>query len=519
MKKLKKLAALVLAAAMVLAMGMTSFAAEPQNGQLTVNVANGDTNQGQNFKDKTIYIFKLFDLTTSGSAPSVNYDYTINNTYKDAIKKALGTGAENYTEDKILEVLSELDGDSTPTIQKFANDFTKQIVNKTGFIGTKDKDYFTSGEIIETKTEYTFNSCDYGYYLVYLPDAVKVQSSLVTVNGDDSVVNIKSEIPTVEKEADVDSAQIGQVVKFTVTTKVPDTSAYTKYVFKVNDTLSNGLTFVQNADGTALEENILPVKVTIGTDGAEKSMNATVNGQSMTLDLSAEVTEAQNIIGQVITITYYAKLNSSAVITNSKNEVEIVYSNKPGTDGTGTTIPDIEKVPTFPLQIHKYETGKDEEYLAGAKFELYPDKGGKPGDTAIKVTGSNGKYTVKEDQSSGDTDTVMVTQNTEISAGAGYNLYVNGLKAGAYWLVETDAPEGFNKVKDPIKVVITLDGEEGYKLTVGDQQQSDKIAEVENKKGSMLPETGGIGTVLFTGIAVVLILGVGASFVVSRKRR
>ena len=517
MKKLKKLAALVLAAAMVLAMGMTSFAAGPQKGQLTVNVVNGETNKGQNFKDKTIYIFKLFDLTTSGSAPSVNYDYTINNTYKDAIKEALGQSATEYTEDQILDALSKLTTSSNPTIQKFANDFTKKIVTTDGFTGTPDTDYFTSGKISGEDTTYTFNSCDYGYYLVYLPDAVAVQSSLVTVNGNNSVVNIKSEIPTVEKEADVDSAQIGQVVKFTVTTKVPDTSAYTNYVFKVNDTLSDGLTFVQDANGTPLAENNLPVKVTIGTDGTEVSMDATLYVYLLTLDLSDEVTDAQAKIGQDITITYYAKLNSNAVITNSKNEVEIVYSNKPGTDQTGTTIPDIEKVPTFPIQIHKYETGKDREYLAGAKFELYPDNKGLPGDTAIKVTGSNGKYTVAEDQSDTAT-TEMETVATSIDS-AGYNLYVNGLKAGTYWLVETDAPEGFNKVKDPIKVVITLDGEEDYKLTVGDKEQQDKIAEVENKKGSMLPETGGIGTVLFTGIAVVLILGVGASFVVSRKRR
>lgn len=517
MKKLKKLAALVLAAAMVLAMGMTSFAAGPQKGQLTVNVVNGETNKGQNFKDKTIYIFKLFDLTTSGSAPSVNYDYTINNTYKAAIKEALGSSAADYTEDQILGALSKLSPSSDPTIQKFANDFTKKIVTTNGFTGTPDTDYFTSGEITETKTEYTFTSCDYGYYLVYLPDAVEVQSSLVTVNGNDSEVNIKSEIPTVEKEADETSAQIGEVVKFTVTTKVPDTSAYTNYVFKVNDTLSDGLTFVQDAGGTALADNNLPVKVTIGTGGEEESMTATVTDQSMTLDLSDKVTVAQGKIGQEITITYYAKLNSDAVITNSQNEVKIEYSNNPETDETGTTIPDIEKVPTFPIQIHKYEMGKDTGYLAGAKFELYPDDEGRPGDTAIKVTGLNGKYTVKEDQSSGDT--VMETQNTEISVDAGYNLYVNGLKAGTYWLVETDAPKGFNKVKDPIKVVIELNGEGDYNLTVDGTVQDDKIAEVENKTGSILPETGGIGTVLFTGIAVVLILGVGASFVVSRKRR
>ena len=285
MKKLKKLAALVLAAAMVLAMGMTSFAAEPQKGQLTVNVVNGETNKDQNFKGKTIYIFKLFDLTTSGTG-TVNYDYTINDTYEAAIKAALGPSAADYTEDQILGALSKLSPSSDPTIQKFANDFTKQIVNKTGFTGTKDNDYFTSGEITETKTEYTFTSCDYGYYLVYLPDAVEVQSSLVTVNGNDSEVNIKSEIPTVEKEADETSAQIGEVVKFTVTTKVPDTSAYTNYVFKVNDTLSDGLTFVKDAGGTALTDDNLPVKVKIGTDGTEENINATVSGQSMTLDLS-----------------------------------------------------------------------------------------------------------------------------------------------------------------------------------------------------------------------------------------
>lgn len=516
MKKLKKLAALVLAAAMVLAMGITSFAAEPQNGQLTVNVANGDTNKDQNFKDKTIYIFKLFDLTTSGTG-TVNYDYTINDIYEAAIKGALGSSATDYTEDQILGALSELTTSSDPTIQKFANDFTEQIVKKTGFTGKENTDYFTSGKILREDTTYTFTSCDYGYYLVYLPDAVEVQSSLVTVDGNDSGVNIKSEIPTVEKVADETSAQIGEVVKFTVTTKVPDTSAYTTYVFKINDTLSDGLTFVKDADGTALTDVTLPVKVTIGTGGEEDSMTATVTDQSMTLDLSDKVIGAQGKIGQDIKITYYAKLNSNAVITNSKNEVEIVYSNKPGTDETGTTIPDIAKVPTFPLQIHKYETGKNTEYLAGAKFALYPDNEGRPGDTAIKVTGLNGKYTVAEDQS-GTATTEMETVAANLDF-LGYNLYVNGLKAGTYWLVETDAPEGFNKVKDPIRVEIELNGEDDYKLTVDNTEQGDKIAEVENKTGSMLPETGGIGTVLFTGIAVVLILGVGASFVVSRKRR
>jgi LPXTG-motif cell wall-anchored protein len=103
---------------------------------------------------------------------------------------------------------------------------------------------------------------------------------------------------------------------------------------------------------------------------------------------------------------------------------------------------------------------------------------------------------------------------------AGMNLKLNGLAEGTYWLVETDAPAGYNKLTAPIKVTITKSGNtdvNNWGLSKDDVLETDKIIDVENSTGTLLPETGGMGTVLFTVVAVVMILGVAISFIRSRK--
>ena len=114
----------------------------------------------------------------------------------------------------------------------------------------------------------------------------------------------------------------------------------------------------------------------------------------------------------------------------------------------------------------------------------------------------------------------MKTAGAQIST-TGANLQINGLKAGVYYLVEKETPGNAYNLAAPVKIEIvdkTAGADEvSYKIKVNDGAEAD-IAKIENSRGTILPGTGGMGTVIFTVAGLVLILGVGASFVISRKR-
>ena len=114
----------------------------------------------------------------------------------------------------------------------------------------------------------------------------------------------------------------------------------------------------------------------------------------------------------------------------------------------------------------------------------------------------------------------MVSSNEAV--GTEFNLKLNGLAAGDYWIVETDAPEGYNGVTAPIKVTVTAstdDDVNDWTISKNGTDEPDKVIDIENRTGSILPGTGGMGTILFTVIGVALVIAVAGSFVVSRRRR
>lgn len=233
----------------------------------------------------------------------------------------------------------------------------------------------------------------------------------------------------------------------------------------------------------------------------------------MSLDLSAWVRANQINKGKEFTVTYYAKVNKDAVVTE-KNSATLEYGNNPS--DTTTTTPSEAKTPTYPLNINKIKAGTTDDRLAGAKFSLYnSESDATSGTNAIKVTGSNGNYVV--DPTSENT----VFESVKSIDGQNYNLRVNGLAAGTYYLVETDAPAGYNKLTDPIKVEIkksTNEDVNAWTLFNNDENVADKIIDVENSTGSILPSTGGMGTISFTVVAALLVLGVAISFIRDRKR-
>lgn len=511
MKRMKKIMAVLLAAIMTMAMAVTAFAAEGASGTntLTVNVKDG-----QNLNGQTINLYKLFDVTESNSGETTNYAYTVNTAigYKDAIKSALGTSFTGTTDEEYAAAVLALK-DTEGAVQKFANDFTADALTKN-LSATA-----TSGKITEdsNKTSYTFNNLTAGYYLVYVTGGKEIQSSLVTVDATTNTVNLKTEAPSINKTADKGTAEIGQVVKYTVTGAIPDTTGYDQYQYIIHDTLSKGLDFVNDETGTACEGN--SVKVTIAfagtTDASTAPTTATIdtdNSKKMSLDLSAWVKANQTNKGKEFTVTYYAKVNANAVVTE-KNNAQLEYGNKPGE--TTKTTPSEAKTPTYPLDILKKDK-KGDKKLAGAKFSLYrSSEDAKNGKNAIKVSGSNGNYVVDS------TSTTTEFESVEEITGAGYNLHVNGLAEGTYYLVETQAPAGYNKLTAPIKIEITKSADtevNNWTISKDGTVETDKIIDIENSTGSLLPSTGGMGTIIFAVIAAILVLGVAVSFIRDKRK-
>lgn len=505
MKRIKKLAAAMLTAIMMMTMTVTAFAAETTH-TLTVN-ANG----GQDLNGQTINLYKLFDVTESGTTESKNYAYTVNTQYKAALANVLSIPETSKDEEFAKAV-----ADKTATIQQFANDFTaKALTDNLGV--TK-----TSGKITgENTTSYKFDDLEAGYYLVYVTGGKEIQSSLVTVDAENTTVNLKTEAPSITKTVDKTTIEIGQVVTYTVKGSIPDTTGYSEYVYKIHDELSKGLDFVKNATGDALDnasEVNVTVKFTDGTDASTAPATATLdtaNKRKMSLDLSKWVRDNLTNKDKEFTVTYYAKVNKDAEVTNN-NKASLEYGNNPS--DTTTTTPSEAKTNTYPLDINKIKKGSEEK-LEGAKFRLYSSEAdAKANDKskAIKVSpvvaGVAGNYVVDP------ASTTTEFKSVKSIEGKGYNLHVNGLEAKDYWLVETEAPAGFNKLTDPIKVTITKDGDTNWTVKKNDAAEDDKIIDVENSTGSLLPSTGGTGVIVFAGVAILLVFGVVVSFIRDKRK-
>ena len=537
MKRMKSIMAVLLAAIMTMAMTVTAFAAEGTataatgTNKLTVSVKSGEGVPKQTLKDQTIYLYKLFDVTESGTTGSKNYAYTVNTAagYKDVLVAALNNSAitASSTDEDIANAVKNIGENDSKEVQNFANAFTTKALTKSPKL-----DATTDSGKLGDVTSYEFTGLNAGYYLVYVTGGKQIQSSLVTVDATTNTVNLKTEAPSIEKTADKTTVNIGNVVTYTVTGSIPDTTGYAEYVYKIHDTLSTGLDFVKNANGDALD-NANEVNVTIAfkdtgvTAAGTAPTTATLSGEGnriMALDLSEWVRANQeNNKGKEFTVTYYAKVNKNAVVTE-KNKAQLEYGNKPGE--TTTTTPSEAKTPTYPLDILKVKKNSSpEEILAGAHFTLYASTTEDAIDESkpIKVTkDADGKYSYAADQASTDPSVItdMVTVANKIE-GQGYNLHINGLAAGTYYLKETKAPEGYNKLTDAIKVTITKSAtadEKEWTLTVDKGTVDGKIVKVENSTGSLLPSTGGRGTIVFAVIAALLVFGVAVSFIRDKRK-
>ena len=267
--------------------------------------------------------------------------------------------------------------------------------------------------------------------------------------------------------------------------KVPDTTGYDTYTYEVKDNMSAGLTY--NND----------VKVTIN----DTDVNCTtVEDAAITngFHISINVKDQQANVGKDIVITYTATVNKDAVVgsAGNPNEAELIYSNDPSNaESKTTTPPEIVKVYTAKLIIDKVDGSADKDdptaKLSGAKFVL---------------KNSAGKYYKYADDVVSWVDNLedatVVTTDTNGAAS------FNGLENGTYALVETEAPEGYNKLTKAISVTID------YKNDTAGVGQTTQVA---NLTGTELPSTGGTGTAMFYIIGAIMVIGAGVVLIARRR--
>lgn len=577
MKKLvSRFMAVLMAMTMILSMSMTAFAADAPKGALTVN----NTVAG-----KTLDLYQIFTATKNEAG---NVAYTLNSAYEGFFQskisgastltgEALSEKAYNYVKDQV--------GTDGSNGAAFAKDILDWILKNATTVATT---HTTANTTADTTV---INNLDYGYYVVYplgatdtstAPGNEKVKSvaSLVSVTGIDATVNMKSNYPTVDKkiipaqsgsgitigaivngnwegnhqmelddenesedtiaphgatdEKKVGDFGIGDTVTYQLTSKVPDMTGYNSYTFKFSDTLSKGLDLKE-----VLSVKVGNTTVTAKSTGANTyALAYDKSNRTLTVTLNDFYNSYKNRTGDTITVVYTATLNRDAVIgmNPNTNKAVVEYSNNPKSDGTGKSEPSIVDVHTFDFTIFKYYL-KDETQtgLANAEFELYKaNEAGDAADTNAKINivdEGNGVYrqaTADEAKATGFTSAKIVSD-------ADGKVLVKGLDAGTYYLRETKAPEGYNKLLSDIKVEIkpvydettgkltsysvdyTYNGKTTNGAAITNKTDSPEVA-VENKTGAQLPSTGSKGALMVTLAGIVLFGALTASKAFGKKK-
>lgn len=523
---MKRVFAAAAAIATVFGLAATTVAtANAAGGNATLTVSTKDAK----FSGKTVNAYKMFSATVSSDGKAVSH--TLNDAWKPFFKNSVGlTGVtDENVNDKANDYVSKL---KDSTLVAFATKASNWAQTKANNI-TADATATVSADASNGKYTATFTGLGYGYYVVAVPGATLANAksqyaTLVSVHSTKVDADIKGDLPTVDKKVQVDGtgkdatdAKIGDTLTFTLTSTIPDMSAYDTYTFNFKDTLSKGLTF-----GQVKSVKVENVTLTENTDYTVTTPTAS-NNNTLTVAMKDFKTKQQANAGKKITVTYTATLNENAVVggAGNVNSAKIQYSNNPSTNGTGESEPSKVRVFTYGFTVDKY-TGKNYDdtatRLAGAEFTL-AHKGG----TAIsfvKVADSatqNAVYRVAKADEAGATTTITTPANGKVD--------FRGLENGEYTLTETKAPAGYNKLASAIgvkvdgqnngtdtthaTVVIKYDNNNG---SVYDQTASNGVIPVQNKPGVVLPGTGGMGTIAFTVIGV-LVIALGVAWTLKRK--
>ena len=498
MKYMKKLITLLAVLTLALAMAVPAFA-ETTTTTYTITIKNGTGTYA------AYQIFKgdLHDNTLS------NIEWGDNVTHDG--QKVLGNPA-----DKAKALTGEAEA------KAFASEVAQYLTDPAAGTGTDSITGLAAGY-------YLIKNTDVGTGEVFTDYILQVVENVT--------VQPKSGKPTLDKQIRhndngewgvVGDNQIGDTVEFRTITTVPIVSGYTEYTYVIHDEMSAGLTSnVHSSDDVTIkvndEKKLDKIYYTVTVD----PKNA--NKFTVTVDVLKAIEDGKMAAGDTLYTYYTGILNKNAAVYDvgkQDNKAYLEYSNNPH-DNTTTNKTPVKVVYdwTFKMEINKID-GESNAPLSDAKFVLSKngncslgtigDDGTPSTTTALidLIENSDGSYTVAPAGYTGSVVNVM-------TAG---KITIKGLDdATEYYLYETKAPAGYNRLTDAVKFKITAtyndtgDSWTSVTAAVNDVEQSSVSVQVANNKGSTLPSTGGIGTTLFYVIGGGL-MAVAAVLLVTKKR-
>lgn len=454
MKKIKKILSLLLLLVLSLAQ-VGNVKADGTKGTITINNA---------IVNETYSIYRILDLETY-DAQNNHYIYRANSKWQAFINDASKGG-------KYLEAKNE-NGNTYYVWKENADqvEFTKEAIAYANANSTE-----TEASKKATSTTVQFTELDLGYYLV----SSSVGSLLhLTTTNPDGKINEKNTIkPEVDKEVKENStgvygkendATIGDTVEFksTITTG----AGFKDYV--LYDKMSTGLTL----NSGSIKAYVIDNNDEVAIDKEYYNVNTNVEGYAFTITFDNEFIAKQPRNTKIV-VKYTATLNENATIegTGNINETNLKYGND--TTETKTTT-------TYTYKFNLKKTDADEKEIEGAEFKLYKD---------------NKEILVVLENEADSIYRVAVGNEAGVTIKVGHAT-IKGLDVGTYYLEEVVSPEGYNKLTSKQKVEV--------KGKNNDNSFHINDISVVNYTGSLLPETGGIGTMLFITFGLILILGFG----------
>lgn len=496
--KAKKLVTLILTALLVLSiLPMNVFAAprdvvEGSTASITVENA---------VKDDVLAAYKLINITYNSTTNTLAYEWS-STAIKDYFENGTTNGTGNvYDVEKFAELSDDTEANQT-ALKALLAGLPKYIVDNT-IVAEKT-------ETVDADGNATFANLAMGEYFIRPTSTTSVYQLMLQkvepiVSGskyviDDVTFTAKHKEVTVDKTADKTSVTKNEKVTYTIKVDVPTyASQAVDKSFYVADLLPDGLTIDVGSIKVQIEEvDVAAAAYTLETTPtAEYTFKLSVDTAQYAANWAA-YGEKQ------LVITYTATLNdkdTTEVNTKETNKVIFDYSNYPYVANSHKQKTDTVDVTTFAIKIDKYVDGEETNKLAGAKFDLYR--------TATQAEIGAGT-SVEIPHTSIQGIKLEGDKVTNDNGAATFEKYeANGTNYD-YYLVETQAPSGYNILDKAVKVNFT---DTDVAATAGVY-----TVKVKNASGIQLPITGGTGTVIFTIIGIALMVGAVVLFVVSRKK-